>query len=160
MPNQYTSPPLIERFWLKVDVYGFDDCWEWNSHKNTYGYGLMRIHGKHRLATHVLFYLRKSYWPPKGRTANHHCDNPGCLNPKHLYLGTKKSNARDREQRCRGNHSKGEQNGQAKLTERQVHKIKRLVVQGNTTQAKMGKMFGVSQSTISVIVNSKQWRHI
>ncbi len=94
-----------QRFWSKVDICGPDECWPWLGYKDSYGYG--RLGSK--LTTHVLWFLRHGEWPSKGRTANHHCDNPSCINPKHLYLGTQKSNTRDREQRGRGNQCKGEQ---------------------------------------------------
>ncbi len=151
---------LADRFWEKVDVRGPDDCWEWIVSKDSFGYGCLRVDGKLRCATHVLFYLRHNYWPSKGKTCNHTCDNPGCLNLKHLYLGTQKSNARDREERGRGNHPKGEHHGKAKLTERKVYEIKRLLKQGIMTQRELGRKFGVDPTHISCINTGKVWRHI
>ena len=152
-----------QRFWKKVVVRGPDDCWEWAACKNYKdGYGRMWVDGKLRCATHVLFYLRKRHWPSKERTCNHHCDNPGCLNPRHLYLGTKKSNARDKVQRgrCYTGDQKGEKHGMAKLTEKQVRKIKRLLEQGDMTGAEVSRMFGVSQECISNIKHGTRWRHV
>ena len=147
-----TPRPLAERFWEKVDVLGKDDCWLWLAYKGQQGYGVMTVNGNQRLATHVLFYLRHGYWSPKGRTANHHCDNPSCLNPKHLYLGTNKSNTRDMVQR--GRH------GMAKLTVKQVRKIRSLYSDGSITLRKLGHRFGVAQSQVSLIVNNKSWGHL
>ena len=152
----YLRKTLEQRFWEKVVVRGIDDCWEWlGGNGNKAGYGSIRVDGKNRCATHVLFYIRQGYWPPRGKQANHHCDNSGCLNPKHLYLGTQKSNMRDRDFRGRGNQPKGEKNGRAKLTVNEVKQIKRLYAQGDVTQKQLGQKFSVSDSNISYIVNEK-----
>ena len=151
---------LKDRFWEKVDVRGPDDCWEWLACKVKGGYGFLSVNSKHQYATHILFYIRNGHWPLKGRTANHNCDNPGCLNPKHLYLGTQKSNARDREERGRGNQAKGEQQGNAKLTEKEVREIKRLLEQGDMSQTEIGDMFGVICGQISNINTGKNWSHV
>ncbi len=150
---------LAKRFWEKVVVRGLDDCWEWTAYKNKNGYGTLQIDGESKLATHVLFYLRKGDWPPKGRTCNHHCDNPSCLNPIHIYLGTQKSNVRDRDFRGRGNQAKGEKNGRAKLTEEQVRRIKSLLCTGITRVA-LCRKFGVSRKSIYDIENGKNWAHV
>ena len=170
MPNQHTVQPLEQRFWAKVDVRSPKDCWEWTAYKCSDGYGRMSVNNRLRRATHILFYLRKGYWPPKGRTCNHHCDNPGCLNPRHLYLGTKKSNARDMVQRGRANHTrgkrgrnnslKGEQLPQAKLTRMQVWCIRALYRWGTTNKSELGRRFGVHRETISMIVHHNRGKHL
>ena len=104
------------RFKDKVDKHGpiyprlGTRCWIWTGVANVKGYGMMQVDGKSRLATHVLWFLRHGYWPLKGRYVCHHCDNPSCLNPKHLYLGTAKSNMRDMYQRGRNNNHNGSEN--------------------------------------------------
>ena len=152
---------LSERFWEKVDIQGLDDCWEWTAGK-TRGYGHIGVDGKIRQATHVLFYLRHGDWPPRGKEACHNCDNPGCLNPRHLYLGTHKSNMCDMvlRQRGRGGNQKGEQNNGAKLTENQVYDVRCLLAQGGITQKEIGQRFGISQQNVSRIVNHKRWRYM
>lgn len=151
---------LSKRFWTNVDVRGPDDCWQWLACKTRYGYGVMRADGKQRLATHILWFLRHGYWPQKSRTANHHCDNPSCLNPKHLYLGTPKSNTRDMMKRNRYVIQRGELCGRAKLTNKEVYTIKRLLVRGGITQKELAFRFGVSKPIISRIKTGKIWRHI
>ena len=154
--------PLSERFWPKVDVCGEDDCWEWTACKDKAGYGYMTVNAKPRLATHVLFYLRKGHWPAKGRTCNHHCDNPPCLNPKHLYLGTQASNARDMVQRGRHRYvvRKGERNGSAKLTEKEVRQIRQRYKRGGTTYKELGQKFDISNTTIRDIKTRRTWSHV
>jgi len=149
-----TKPcPLKERFWEKVDVRRPDECWFWLASKDQYGYGQISIDGNIRRATHVLFYLRHNYWPPKGKQANHTCDNPPCMNPRHLYLGTKKSNTRDMMQRKRNRTFRGEHNGRSKLTEKQVQEIR----VGLQFQNKLAEKYGVAPSTISRIKAGKRW---
>ena len=164
----YLRKTLEQRFWEKVVIRGPDDCWEWTgakpAHKNS-GYGHMWVGfaKKPLKATHILFYLRHGYWPPKGRTANHHCDNPGCLNSRHLYLGTQKSNMCDKVKRGRSNKGKsftiGERNGSAKLTEIEVKEIRQLVKRG-ISQRELGRRFAVHNRTIDKIVHCKNWAHV
>ena len=153
---------LEKRFWANVDVRGPDDCWGWLVSKCQGGYGRMRVNGESRQATHILFYLRHGSWPPKGRTCNHHCDNPGCLNPRHLYLGTRKSNARDRVQhgRCWEKVNMGERNGRARLTDDDARRIRRLILQGDLTQKEIAHRFGVANVQISRIKTGKRWTHV
>ena len=146
----FKATSIETRFWSKVKRAKGKGCWEWTGAK-TNGYGMLKVGCRVHQATHVLFYLRHGHWPEKGRTANHHCDNPGCINPQHLYLGTHKSNARDRDHRGRSNYFKGERNGMSKLTDDDVLEIKELLVKGLLTQEDIGKSFGVSQPTISYI---------
>ncbi len=154
---------LEQRFWEKVDVHGLDDCWKWLGYTSGSGYGQIGVEGKTKYATHVLFYLRHGHWPPRLRLICHHCDNPICLNPKHLYLGTYKSNVRDMMQRRRNHYVtfKGEQHSNAKLTEREVREIRRLVSSGKRgIQAKLSRRFKVDPSTISCIKLGKLWAHL
>ena len=147
---------LEERFWPKVDIRGPDDCWEWLAGKNYKGYGiLMRKESKkaHRIAYEL------TYGPiPNGLHICHHCDNPGCMNPTHLFAGTDMDNTAD----CirKGRFIKGEQNGQAKLTSEQVLSIRGEYSQGNTSYPKLGVKYNVDPSTIGKIINQETWRHI
>lgn len=149
-----------KRFWSKVDIRGSDDCWPWLAYKDRAGYGTMKINGKPQYATHILFNIRTGDWVPKGRQINHTCNNPSCLNPIHLRLGSQLSNMRYMMKCGRGNHVKGEQHYRAKLAKREVQKIKRLLFQGDMTQIEIASMFNVNHRTISVIKTGKRWGHI
>jgi DNA invertase Pin-like site-specific DNA recombinase len=86
----------------------------------------------------------------------HHCDNPPCINPRHIYDGTQQDNVRDREKRHRRKPPFGEKNGRAKLTEEDIRQIRALKDQG-VTQRKLAAQFGVGQSQMSRIVRGEQW---
>lgn len=152
--------PLKQRFWEKVDVRGPDECWPWMAAKDGHGYGSIGIgNRKVRNATHVLFYLRHDHWPPKGKQVNHHCDNRSCLNPRHLYLGTHKSNMCDMVKRGRGRsgQKKGEYNSNARFTNKKVRTIRKLYAVGSITYQEIGDRYGVDSGHISLIVNNKIW---
>lgn len=89
----------------------------------------------------------------------HTCDNPRCVNPEHLFLGTHKDNAEDRRAKGRSRTTVGKENGHAKLTEADVLEIRELHAHG-MNQCDIGKKFGVTHSAIHLIVKRKNWTHI
>lgn len=96
---------------------------------------------------------------PHDNCVRHTCDNRSCVNPNHLILGTHQDNVDDMVKK--GRQSQGEQHGGAKLTEEQVVEIRRGYVRGSQThgQSALACQYGVNRSTISVIVNEKNWRN-
>lgn len=116
--------------------------------------------GKTRIATRVVWELLKGE-VPKGLCVLHTCDNPACINPDHLYLGTQSDNAKDRQKRNR-NHAfnepfRGEANGGAKLKPEQVLAIRADTVHSQKTLA---SRYNVSVATISLIKRRLRWSHI
>lgn len=92
--------PLADRFWEKVKVAAPHACWEWQGAKNRHGYGRIAITGENPKGAHrVSYYLAHGRWPE--HQACHHCDNPGCVNPAHIYDGTYADNTRDAIERGR-----------------------------------------------------------
>lgn len=156
------SLPLAERFWVKVDRRGPDECWPWKASKHRLGYGFIRVDGVCTTASRVALYLHTGEWP---RNACHRCDNPGCVNPAHLYDGSVADNMRDCVQRGRFRYLKpqgqstGERNGQAKLSEDDVRAIRRERAEG-VTLSTLSKKYGVGSPTISMIARRLMWRHV
>lgn len=90
------------------------------------------------------------------REQNDKCDNPCCINPNHLFAGTRQDNIDDREQKGRNNPPKGEHNGRAKLTKSQIVEIRQKHQQGATLRG-LGREYGVNKTTIADIVSGKHW---
>jgi hypothetical protein len=150
------SRPLEERFWEKVAKAGADDCWLWKAGRNQYGYGLI----SHRLAHRVSWEIAYGKPVPPGLVVCHGCDNPACVNPEHLWLGTQRDNLQDMFAKGRGKHVVPRDNGRernpmAKLTADDVGKIRSLA--GTMTQRKLGERFGVGQDQISRILSGERW---
>lgn len=91
---------------------------------------------------------------PDGLCVCHHCDNPGCCNPSHLFLGTHADNMRDMV--VKGRSNKGEKHGQAELTWGEVHLIRLFGLVGMTQRA-IANRFHVSQTTVWQILHDKHW---
>ena len=130
-------------------------CWEWRASKGNKGYGQFLINGQIRQAHRVSYQLYVGEIP-EGLYVCHRCDNPGCVNPSHLFLGTQTDNMRDCENKGRGVHPSGEQHYFAKLTEKQVAEIRARRNDG-TTQTDLANEYGVSQPTISHIFCGDTW---
>lgn len=88
----------------------------------------------------------------------HICDNPNCINPSHLKLGTTQENVQDRQNKNRGAY--GEKNGEAKLTDEDVHKICKLLEENKIKHIEIANMFGIHKSTLSSITKRVNWKHI
>lgn len=137
-----------------------EGCWEWNARKDRGGYGRLRVAERTQKAHRVAYQLYVGEIP-EGLCVCHRCDNPGCVNPYHLFLGTKADNARDRDNKGRGGHSvmSGEKNGHAKLTEVQVVEIRAKHANG-ARNVDLAKEYGVAHQTISSIVCGDRWTKI
>lgn len=144
----------MKRFWAKVDKSG--DCWEWTAFRDGFGYGQISVDGK-KVGAHRLVYEMEVGPIPADMCVLHYCDNPPCVNPKHLFIGTRSDNARDRELKGRGRKSDGENNPNATLTERDVACIRRC--KGQIKQWRLGEIFGVTQASISNIWRGHTWVH-
>lgn len=154
----------ISAFWSKVDIKNSPkECWEWIGAKKPKGYGNVRVNKKYKLAHRVSFEICNGEIPD-GFIVCHICDNPSCCNPSHLMLGTVKSNAADMvlKHRCRTKEtaSKGEQNGNSKLKNDDIVKIREMYAEKIKNQYELAAMFNVSQAAIGAIVRRETWRHV
>lgn len=129
-------------------------CWICVSHKdNARGYSKIRRNGK-AILLHRYMYEKYVGLIPKGMCVLHHCDNPACNNPDHLFLGTHTDNMRDM---CNKNRqARGIHHGSAKLTENQVREI---FIAGGTRQA-IAQEYGISRRQVSNIKNRKKWNYL
>ena len=123
------------------------------------GYGQLVVNGKRYLA-HRLSYCNHNgleYSDIKGKLVRHKCDNPTCINPTHLELGTHADNMVDRN--TRGRAAKGTTHGRVKLTEVDVQAIRSTYIKGSTTHGcpALAKTYGVTFQTIHKIVNNHRW---
>jgi hypothetical protein len=162
----------LKRLWRSVDrSQGDDACWPRTTCIAWNGYSKMMIDRK-------VFYAHRAVWEltrgpiPDGLFVLHRCDNPPCINPSHLFLGTQLDNARDRQAKGRNGVKKGDRawwpnrplrgskNGRAKLTEAAVLDIRRAYRMGTVTQRELALRHGVDPSLISEILAGKRWAHV
>lgn len=154
---------LSERIARMVVVNPITGCHEWQGATRG-GYGRMitgsRTDGTRKTddAHRVSFRLNNGEIPI-GFEICHRCDNRPCVNPEHLFLGTRQDNVDDREQKGRNRPCRGSKVGTAKLTESLVQLI-RAMVQGGATYSAISRKFKVDRSTIRRAANGEQWRHV
>lgn len=160
-PPTATPEQAIARFWAKADkAAGADACWAWTAYRDRAGYGTVR-HGSQRrkVKAHRLALMLSGLDVPAGACVLHRCDNPGCVNPAHLFIGTQVDNVADMVAKGRSARQRGERNGIAKLRSEQIVEIRRLAATG-VSRAEIGRAFGVDHSSVSKIVTRKRWAHV
>ncbi len=94
MPRPYRKAPIEKRFWRFVEKIPFHECWEWMGTKVNEKYGCFWINGKNELAHRVSYRLLRGEIP-LNLLVCHKCDNPGCVRPDHLFVGTHLDNTMD-----------------------------------------------------------------
>jgi hypothetical protein len=144
----------VNRFWEKV-VKG-PECWEWTAGKQYSGYGRFWLDGK-KVGAHRHSWALENGPIPEGMHVLHRCDNPGCCNPAHLFLGTHADNVADMA--SKGRQQRGESNGKAKLTELEVRVLRRYLATDISVRA-LARHMGVNESTLHNIKHNRKWRHL
>jgi hypothetical protein len=145
---------ILERFEAKFEK--TEGCWEWKASKNHKGYGMIGWNGKVVVAHRVSYSLYTAPIPKGNFQIMHSCDNPGCVNPAHLSLGTQRLNSDDMVAKNRASRN---QFRSSKLTVDQVGKIKWMISKRISDQ-KIGDQFGVHRSTIYLIRSGIHWENI
>lgn len=152
--------PKGERFWDRVDTSGGPDaCWEWMGYRDRDGYGSFWVY-ETNVRAHRFAYESEHGPVPDDLFVCHSCDNPSCVNPRHLWAGTPQDNVLDMDSKGRRPLNRGESNHIAKLTESEVIAMRRLKEQGHISQAEIARRFGVSPMLVSLIVRRMIWTHI
>lgn len=156
-PEPWDNRTYIDRFWSRVNVSGENDCWEWTRGTTSDGYGVFHF-GHSSIRSHRFSYQQHNGKITEHECVLHSCDNPRCVNPKHLWIGTRAENNADKEAKKRGVHpvqSSGESNSNATLTAPEVIAAKVMARKG-LPQARIAKLLGVSTATICLIVNGER----
>lgn len=139
-------------------------CTEWQGGHMSSGYGYLRVEGKLRYAHRVAYceHHGLSLSDIAGQVVRHRCDNPPCVNPEHLELGSQADNVQDAVDRGRAAGAMGEDHGHAKLTVEEVLAIRAEHTPHcrETGGAALARKYGVSQAQISGIVNRRYWSHV
>jgi hypothetical protein len=143
-------------------------CWEWTGWVDKDGYGRIKVSGRkiraHRLSWELHFGPIPKTDDPMGNFVLHRCDNPTCVNPSHLFLGSHMDNLRD--MMSKGRSARGEKGCKAKLTAAQVLEIRsrygtrERYKHGPVSQYDLAAEYGVTQAAINSVILRKTWRHI
>jgi len=151
-----------DRFMRKVRLLD-SGCWEWIGGRKEVGYGSFmliptrgvrgRFVGAH-VASHVLFVGPV----PKGMCVCHKCDYTHCVNPDHLFIGTRKENLKDAMEKGRMAH--GENSGTSKFKTKTILKIRDLFDSGKYNKAQLARKFNMSRRNVRAIVNRETWKHV
>ena len=155
-----TQAPIEERFWRFVNKKESNECWNWTGHVCA-GYGRISLGakkdgaiGSHRFSWEL--HNKKSI--PDGMVIMHSCDNPLCVNPNHLSVGTHMENTHDMLKKGRHTYIAhvGEENGKSVLNAKIVKEIRA----SKMNHAELGRFYGVSTSCIRGVRTGRTWSHI
>lgn len=158
--RSYGSISPVDRFWEKVDKRGPNECWNWKAATLHYGHGSFGGFPSGETQAHRISWTLHHGPIPKGLCVCHKCDNPSCVNPAHLFLGTRADNIYDMMAKGRQVPPRGERCAQHKLTAAQVQDIKEQYATGEVSQRALAKEFKVGQQQIHRIVSGKRWNHL
>jgi hypothetical protein len=156
MPLRDTGT-LADHFWAKVVKGSPNACWLWQASKGSTGYGTLYVLEQRRLVgAHVVsYFLHYDAWPPEDMCVLHNCpggDQPSCVNPTHLWLGTRMQNSQDMVSKDRY------ANGQTKLSEEQAEEMRLFYATGNWTYAQLAERFDVSVGSPWYVIKKRKPR--
>jgi len=152
--------PIEKRVWSKVAWDDSeDDCWPWIGNRGKHGYGLFSFTPRRRVFAHrIVWELANGRPLLRTEFICHRCDNPPCVRPSHLFVGTQAENLAD--MRTKGRHSRGESRPAAKLTEAQVREIRLYYATGTVSQGALSRAYGLTRSSIDDLLKRRTWKHV
>lgn len=153
---RYTRERWEKNFLASVK-YRSTGCWEWSKFRDPLGYGRCRLNGR-KYTTHRASWLHFRGTVPKGLCVLHKCDNPPCVNPDHLFVGTFKDNTIDKELKGRANHPRGVEHHASVLTPAKVKWIRKN--RYRLTMHATAKKLGTSVSCVNHVLQGRSWRHV
>ena len=143
----YKKKPVAERFWAKVNKTA--GCWLWLA--GGVRYGMFGIDRENKQAHRVAYEL--TYGPiPSGMYVCHRCDNPRCVRPDHLFLGTQADNLADAASKGRMFKPRNELSGMAKFSDSEIRRMRALYAKGLFTQVALAERFGLSRSHAQAVL--------
>lgn len=151
------------KFFASFEIGDPAECWEWWGSKNPDGYGAVRIYLPPPLKRYYAHRLSFTFFNgpiPENHLVCHRCDNPGCVNPAHLFAGTVRENWLDLVAKGMQSPARGERQGKAKLTEQQVREIRRRHRTEGVGCRRMAKQYGVGQTAITKILRRETWEGV
>ena len=156
---------ILDKFKSKIISLEKNKCWVWFGDKDKYGYGRFYYNKvKTRLAHRIsyLHYNNISEDSIKDLNVCHHCDNPPCVNPEHLFLGSQLDNVKDMIAKGRANYVgvKGEDSVSSVLREYEVLEIFDMLNKSELSQKEIANIYGVTDMTISNIERGETWKHL
>lgn len=179
MPDRQAKPlprlteAQLRRFLSYFTKGATDECWIWNGLRLRPGYGIFGIGRNNPYKAHRIAYFLHYGVDPWPKFVCHRCDNPSCVNPKHLFVGTSLSNNKDRLAKggyARGEDhfyrkhpdriTRGEDHPNFKLTNENVLCLRRISKQLGIPAKFAGLLFGVSKNTVRDIVSGRSWKHL
>jgi len=142
-------------FLSKVKKAGITECWEWLGGKHRIGYGNFYINCT-KYQAHRYAWILENGKIPDGLCVLHKCDNRGCCNPAHLFLGTQKDNIADMVAKGRHRGASNNKNN-AKINSEKARIIRYWWSLGNMTQERIGKFFGITQTSAKDVIHNISW---
>ena len=145
--------PVANRFWKFVNK--SPNCWEWTGCRDEHGYGSLYVSSYRNERAHRFSWILHNGPVPDDLHVLHHCDNPPCIRPDHLFLGDRTTNAHDRhiKGRSRGGSLAGELNGNAGLTNAQAEDIRK----DHRSSYVIARQYGIGKTTVNNIRSGRTW---